>query len=151
MEWLPAYRLEYFKGDLVAALAVGLMLIPQGELFSREIVLSFFFLFQDSISFPFRTLQTIDLSVALFDNFHRNGVCPAGRSTSYFWYLNISLVHTYLNILIVILSLLILSYLSGLYTALVPLFMYTFFGSSRELALGPTAMVSLILPTGNNR
>ncbi len=45
MEWLPAYRLEYFKGDLVAALAVGLMLIPQGELFSREIVLSFFFLF----------------------------------------------------------------------------------------------------------
>jgi len=33
----------------------------------------------------------------------------------------------------------------GLYTAMIPMFMYSFLGTSRQLSIGPSAMVSLIL------
>lgn len=36
----------------------------------------------------------------------------------------------------------------GLYSALVPVYAYAFFGSSRQLAVGPVALVSLLLQTG---
>jgi sulfate transporter 4 len=36
----------------------------------------------------------------------------------------------------------------GLYSSLVPIYAYAFFGSSRQLAVGPVAMVSLLLSTG---
>ena len=36
----------------------------------------------------------------------------------------------------------------GLYSALVPVFAYAFFGSSRQLAVGPVALISLLLSTG---
>eukprot|EP01117_Protostelium_nocturnum_P005547 TRINITY_DN2005_c0_g1_i2.p1 TRINITY_DN2005_c0_g1~~TRINITY_DN2005_c0_g1_i2.p1 ORF type:complete len:782 (+),score=267.87 TRINITY_DN2005_c0_g1_i2:283-2628(+) len=78
IHWAPKYNLQLFSSDLIAALAVGLMIIPQG------------------------------MAYALLA-----GVPP----------------------------------IYGLYTAWIPLFIYFIFGSSRELAIGPTAMVSLILPT----
>jgi len=76
--WIPQYNRHKFLGDMIAALAVGLMIIPQG------------------------------MAYALL----------AGMPPIY-----------------------------GLYTAFTPLIIYFVFGSSRELAIGPTAMVSLILPT----
>ena len=36
----------------------------------------------------------------------------------------------------------------GLYSALVPVYIYAFFGSSRQLAVGPVALISLLLATG---
>lgn len=78
LEWVPKYRFLQFRGDIVAALAVGFMIIPQG------------------------------LAYAIL----------AGLPPIY-----------------------------GLYTAWAPLFIYFLFGSSRELAVGPTAMVSLVIPT----
>lgn len=36
----------------------------------------------------------------------------------------------------------------GLYSALVPVYAYAFFGSSRQLAIGPVALISLLLSTG---
>ena len=36
----------------------------------------------------------------------------------------------------------------GLYSALVPVYAYSFFGSSRQLAVGPVALISLLLSTG---
>ena len=36
----------------------------------------------------------------------------------------------------------------GLYSALVPVYIYSVFGSSRQLAVGPVALVSLLLSTG---
>jgi sulfate transporter 4 len=38
----------------------------------------------------------------------------------------------------------------GLYSALVPVYMYGIFGSSRQLAVGPVALISLLLATGLN-
>jgi sulfate transporter 4 len=36
----------------------------------------------------------------------------------------------------------------GLYSALVPVYAYAVFGSSRQLAVGPVALLSLLLSTG---
>lgn len=36
----------------------------------------------------------------------------------------------------------------GLYAAIIPCFVYAFFGSSRQLAVGPTAMISLLTGSG---
>ncbi|MFT5833195.1 MAG: SulP family sulfate permease [Cognaticolwellia sp.] len=36
----------------------------------------------------------------------------------------------------------------GLYAAIIPCFIYAIFGSSRQLAVGPTAMISLLVATG---
>ncbi len=36
----------------------------------------------------------------------------------------------------------------GLYSALVPVYAYALFGSSRQLAVGPVALLSLLLSTG---
>ena len=36
----------------------------------------------------------------------------------------------------------------GLYSALMPVFAYSFFGTSRQLAVGPVALISLLLSTG---
>ncbi|WP_457610740.1 SulP family inorganic anion transporter, partial [Lutibacter sp.] len=36
----------------------------------------------------------------------------------------------------------------GLYTAMIPQFIYAFFGTSRQLAVGPVAMDSLIVASG---
>jgi hypothetical protein len=36
----------------------------------------------------------------------------------------------------------------GLYSALVPVYMYSLFGSSRQLAVGPVALISLLLSSG---
>jgi len=41
-----------------------------------------------------------------------------------------------------------LPYIYGLYSACVPTFMYAFFGQSRQLAVGPVAMVSLLVEAG---
>lgn len=38
----------------------------------------------------------------------------------------------------------------GLYSALMPVYAYAFFGSSRQLAVGPVALISLLLSTGLN-
>ena len=79
LEWLPNYNSSLFKGDLVAGLTVGIILIPQG------------------------------IAYALI----------AGMPPIY-----------------------------GLYCALMPQVMYTVFGSSRQVAIGPVAMDSLIVATG---
>ncbi|WP_299015968.1 solute carrier family 26 protein [uncultured Polaribacter sp.] len=79
LEWLPNYNTSLFKGDLVAGLTVGIILIPQG------------------------------IAYALI----------AGLPPIY-----------------------------GLYCALVPQVMYAIFGSSRQVAVGPVAMDSLIVATG---
>jgi len=79
LEWLPNYNTSLFKGDLVAGLTVGIILIPQG------------------------------IAYALI----------AGLPPIY-----------------------------GLYCALVPQIMYAIFGSSRQVAVGPVAMDSLIVATG---
>ena len=79
LEWLPNYNTSLFKGDLVAGITVGIVLIPQG------------------------------IAYALI----------AGLPPIY-----------------------------GLYCALVPQLMYAIFGSSRQVAIGPVAMDSLIVATG---
>ncbi|AOW17645.1 sodium-independent anion transporter [Polaribacter vadi] len=79
LEWLPNYNKSLFKGDLVAGITVGIVLIPQG------------------------------IAYALI----------AGLPPIY-----------------------------GLYCALVPQVMYAIFGSSRQVAIGPVAMDSLIVATG---
>ncbi|QNM85499.1 solute carrier family 26 protein [Polaribacter pectinis] len=79
LEWLPNYNTSLFKGDLVAGITVGIILIPQG------------------------------IAYALI----------AGLPPIY-----------------------------GLYCALVPQLMYAIFGSSRQVAIGPVAMDSLIVATG---
>ncbi|WP_397444472.1 SulP family inorganic anion transporter [Polaribacter sp. R77954] len=79
LEWLPNYNLSLFKGDLVAGITVGIILIPQG------------------------------IAYALI----------AGLPPIY-----------------------------GLYCALMPQVMYAIFGSSRQVAIGPVAMDSLIVATG---
>ncbi|WP_298947338.1 SulP family inorganic anion transporter [uncultured Polaribacter sp.] len=79
LEWLPNYNTSLFKGDLVAGITVGIILIPQG------------------------------IAYALI----------AGLPPIY-----------------------------GLYCALVPQIMYAVFGSSRQVAIGPVAMDSLIVATG---
>lgn len=79
LEWLPNYNTSLFKGDLVAGVTVGIILIPQG------------------------------IAYALI----------AGLPPIY-----------------------------GLYCALVPQVMYAIFGSSRQVAIGPVAMDSLIVATG---
>lgn len=79
LEWLPNYNASLFKGDLVAGITVGIILIPQG------------------------------IAYALI----------AGLPPIY-----------------------------GLYCALVPQVMYAVFGSSRQVAIGPVAMDSLIVATG---
>ncbi len=79
LDWLPNYKKEWLKGDLVAGLTVGVMLIPQG------------------------------IAYALI----------AGLPPIY-----------------------------GLYTALIPQIMYAIFGTSRQLAVGPVAMDSLIVAAG---
>ena len=79
LEWLPNYNTSFFKGDLVAGITVGIVLIPQG------------------------------IAYALI----------AGLPPIY-----------------------------GLYCALVPQVMYAIFGSSRQVAIGPVAMDSLIVATG---
>jgi SulP family sulfate permease len=79
LDWLPNYNSSLFKGDLIAGITVGIVLIPQG------------------------------IAYALI----------AGLPPIY-----------------------------GLYCALVPQVMYAIFGSSRQVAIGPVAMDSLIVATG---
>ncbi|MDP5093108.1 MAG: solute carrier family 26 protein [Polaribacter sp.] len=79
VDWLPNYQKSLFKGDLIAGITVGIILIPQG------------------------------IAYALI----------AGLPPIY-----------------------------GLYCALVPQVMYAIFGSSRQVAIGPVAMDSLIVATG---
>ena len=79
LDWLPNYKKEWLRGDLVAGITVGIMLIPQG------------------------------IAYALI----------AGLPPIY-----------------------------GLYTALIPQVIYAFLGTSRQLAVGPVAMDSLIVAAG---
>lgn len=79
LEWLPNYTTSRFRGDFIAGITVGIILIPQG------------------------------IAYALI----------AGLPPIY-----------------------------GLYTALVPQLMYAIFGSSRQVAIGPVAMDSLIVAAG---
>ncbi len=79
LEWLPKYTVSRFKGDLVAGITVGIILIPQG------------------------------IAYALI----------AGLPPIY-----------------------------GLYAALVPQLVFAIFGSSRQVAIGPVAMDSLIVAAG---
>ena len=79
LDWLPNYKKEWLKGDIIAGLTVGVMLIPQG------------------------------IAYALI----------AGLPPIY-----------------------------GLYTAMIPQIVYAIFGTSRQLAVGPVAMDSLIVAAG---
>ena len=79
MNWLPNYKLEYFKNDLIAGITVAIMLIPQG------------------------------MAYALI----------AGLPPIY-----------------------------GLYAALTPQIVYAFLGTSKQLAVGPVAMDSLLVAAG---
>ena len=79
LEWLPKYNSHFFKGDLVAGLTVGVMLIPQGMAYAML----------------------------------------AGMPPIY-----------------------------GLYASIVPLILYAIFGTSRQLAVGPVAMVALLIAAG---
>jgi SulP family sulfate permease len=79
LDWLPNYNSSHLKGDVIAGITVGIVLIPQG------------------------------IAYALI----------AGLPPIY-----------------------------GLYCALVPQVMYAIFGSSRQVAIGPVAMDSLIVATG---
>jgi len=79
LNWLPNYKKEFFKNDLGAGIAVGIMLIPQG------------------------------IAYAMI----------AGLPPIY-----------------------------GLYTAMIPQMVYAVFGTSRQLAVGPVAMDSLIVASG---
>ena len=79
LEWLPNYQSYRFKGDLIAGITIGIILIPQG------------------------------IAYALI----------AGLPPIY-----------------------------GLYCALLPQIIYAIFGTSRQVAIGPVAMDSLIVATG---
>ncbi len=79
LDWLPAYKKEFVKGDLSAGLTVGVMLIPQGMAYAML----------------------------------------AGLPPIY-----------------------------GLYASIIPLILYAIFGTSRQLAVGPVAMVSLLIAAG---
>lgn len=79
LEWLPNYNATQFKGDLIAGLTVGVMLIPQGMAYSML----------------------------------------AGLPPIY-----------------------------GLYASIIPLILYAIFGTSRQLAVGPVAMVALLIASG---
>jgi len=79
LDWLPSYKKADLKGDVIAGLTVGIVLIPQG------------------------------IAYALI----------AGLPPIY-----------------------------GLYTALIPQIIYVFFGTARQVAIGPVAMDSLIVATG---
>ena len=79
LQWLPKYNVNLFKGDLVAGLTVGVMLIPQGMAYAML----------------------------------------AGMPPIY-----------------------------GLYASIIPLIMYAILGTSRQLAVGPVAMVALLIAAG---
>ena len=79
LDWLPKYKKSYLRGDLLAGLTVGVMLVPQGMAYGLL----------------------------------------AGLSPIY-----------------------------GLYASIIPLFLYSFFGTSRQLSVGPTALVSLLILAG---
>jgi sulfate permease, SulP family len=79
LDWLPGYSNEQFKGDLIAGLTVGVMLIPQGMAYAMI----------------------------------------AGLPPIY-----------------------------GLYASTIPLIIYALLGTSRQLAVGPVAMVSLLTAAG---
>ncbi len=79
LNWLPSYKKAYFKGDLIAGLTVGVMLIPQGMAYAML----------------------------------------AGLPPIY-----------------------------GMYASIIPLILYAIFGTSRQLAVGPVAMVSLLVAAG---
>jgi SulP family sulfate permease len=79
LEWLPNYKKKDLRGDLLAGLTVGVMLVPQGMAYGLL----------------------------------------AGLPPIY-----------------------------GLYAGLIPLFFYAFFGTSRQLSVGPTALVSLLILAG---
>lgn len=79
LEWLPHYNSEFFRGDLIAGLTVGVMLIPQGMAYAML----------------------------------------AGMPPIY-----------------------------GLYASIIPLVLYAIFGTSRQLAVGPVAMVALLIAAG---
>lgn len=79
LSWMPGYSKEFLKGDLVAGLTVGIMLIPQGMAYAMI----------------------------------------AGMPPIY-----------------------------GLYASTIPLLIYALLGTSRQLAVGPVAMVSLLTATG---
>lgn len=76
LKWLPNYGKSSFRGDLIAGLTVGMMLIPQGMAYAML----------------------------------------AGLEPIY-----------------------------GLYASITPLIVYAIFGTSRQLAVGPVAMVSLLV------
>nr|MBS0036587.1 solute carrier family 26 protein [Saprospiraceae bacterium] len=78
-EWLPNYKREYLRGDIIAGLTVGVMLIPQGMAYAML----------------------------------------AGLDPIY-----------------------------GLYASTLPIILYTIFGSSRQLAVGPVAIVSILTAAG---
>ena len=79
LDWLPKYKRSYLRGDLLAGLTVGVMLVPQGMAYGLL----------------------------------------AGLTPIY-----------------------------GLYASIIPLFLYSFFGTSRQLSVGPTALVSLLILAG---
>lgn len=79
LEWFLVYDKKWLKGDIIAGITVGIMLIPQG------------------------------IAYAMI----------AGLPPIY-----------------------------GLYTAMIPQIVYAFFGTSRQLAVGPVAMDSLIVAAG---
>jgi len=79
LDWLPTYNSSFLKGDLVAGLTVGVMLIPSGMAYA--------------------TL--------------------AGMPPIY-----------------------------GLYASILPLILYAIFGTSRQMAVGPVAMVALLIAAG---
>ncbi|MEM9546327.1 MAG: solute carrier family 26 protein [Bacteroidota bacterium] len=79
LDWLPTYNFDLFKGDLVAGLTVGVMLIPQGMAYAML----------------------------------------AGMPPIY-----------------------------GLYASIIPLILYAILGTSRQLAVGPVAMVALLIAAG---
>ena len=79
LEWLSSYKQKQFKGDTIAGLTVGIMLIPQGMAYAMI----------------------------------------AGLDPIY-----------------------------GLYASIIPLIIYAIFGTSRQLAVGPVAMVSLLVASG---
>ncbi len=79
LDWLPNYQRRWLRGDLLAGITVGVMLIPQGMAYGLL----------------------------------------AGLPPVY-----------------------------GLYASIVPLFIYAIFGTSRQLSVGPVALVSLLVIAG---
>lgn len=79
LDWMPNYSTSFLKGDMIAGLTVGIMLIPQGMAYAMI----------------------------------------AGMPPIY-----------------------------GLYASTIPLIIYALLGTSRQLAVGPVAMVSLLTASG---